>query len=63
MSDEEVLHHYEKMREIFGDELPDPEHEPVRFAYFVKVYKYYHVPHWFYPALPALFQLIPHYAW
>jgi len=27
--------------EIFGT-LPDPDHEPMRFAHFVKMYKYYH---------------------
>ena len=42
MSDEEVLYHYNRMVEIFGDHLPNPEHEPIRFAYYVKVYKYYY---------------------
>jgi len=42
MNDDEVLEHYERMKEIFGDDLPDPEHEPIRFAYYVKIYKYYH---------------------
>lgn len=40
MTDEQVLAKYEKMLEYFG-ELPDPEHEPRRFAHFVKVYDYY----------------------
>lgn len=43
MTDEEVLKIYEKMLEIFGDDLPNPEQEPIRFAHFVKVYKHYHV--------------------
>jgi hypothetical protein len=25
---------------MFGDALPDPTHEPVRFAYYVKLYQY-----------------------
>ena len=28
------------MLEWFG-ELPDPDHEPIRFAYYVKLYNYY----------------------
>jgi hypothetical protein len=45
MTDEDALMQYERMKEIFGDSLPDPEHEPIRFAHFVKMYKYYHSPH------------------
>ena len=41
MTDEEILYHYNRMVEIYGD-LPNPEHEPIRFAYYVKLYKYYH---------------------
>lgn len=44
MTDEEVISHYNRMVEIFG-ELPDIDHEPIRFAYFVKIYKHYHLPH------------------
>jgi hypothetical protein len=40
VTDEQVLAKYEKMLEYFG-ELPDPEHEPIRFAHCVKVYDYY----------------------
>lgn len=40
MTDEEVIKMYESMLEYFG-ELPDPEHEPIRFAHYVKVYRYY----------------------
>ena len=43
MTDQEVLQHYEKMVEIYGDLVPHPEHEPVRFAYYVKLYRTYHV--------------------
>ena len=42
MTDDVVIGHYEKMKSIYGDALPDPEQEPVRFAYYVKLYKYYH---------------------
>jgi hypothetical protein len=41
MSEQELLQHYERLVEMYGDQLPNPEHEPVRFAYFVKLYKYY----------------------
>ena len=43
MSNEEIERIYEEMKEIFGDHLPNPEQEPVRFAYYVKLYKHYHV--------------------
>lgn len=43
MSDEEVLKMYDEMVKIYGDRLPDPERQPREFAYFVKLYKYYHV--------------------
>lgn len=41
MTDEEVLHHYNRMVEIYGT-LPDPEHEPRQFDYLVKLYKRNH---------------------
>lgn len=40
MTDEEVIKEYEAMKEHFG-ELPNPEQEPRRFAYYVKLWKYY----------------------
>ena len=43
MSEQELLQHYERLVEMYGDELPNPEHEPLRFAYFVKLYKYYNL--------------------
>ena len=42
MSDEQVVAVYEKLKQHFGDKLPDPEHQPIQFAYFVKIYKYYY---------------------
>lgn len=44
MTDEEVLAKYEALKEYFGDALPDPEHEPIRFAHYVKVFNYYNQP-------------------
>lgn len=43
MTDEQILKHYDRMVEIFGDELPDPEVYPKTFAHFVKLYKHYYV--------------------
>lgn len=41
MTDEQVTKHYNKLVEMYGDRLPDPEHEPMQFAYIVKLYKYF----------------------
>lgn len=43
MSNEEVLQHYERLVEIHGKDLPNPDHEPMRFQHFVKMYKYYNL--------------------
>jgi len=40
MTDEEALKKYNDMLEHFGT-LPNFEHEPRRFAYYVKLYNYY----------------------
>ena len=40
MTDEQITEIYQKMLEMFKV-LPNPEHEPIRFAYCVKLYKYY----------------------
>jgi hypothetical protein len=40
MTDEEVKIVVEEMERILG-KLPDPIHEPIRFAHYVKVYRYY----------------------
>jgi hypothetical protein len=42
MNDEQIMAAYDKLKQHFGDKLPDPEHSPLQFAYFVKIYKYYH---------------------
>lgn len=41
MTDEELLRVYkiyEEMQEMFGDKLPNPEHYPRVFEYYVKLY-------------------------
>jgi hypothetical protein len=40
MTDEDVLKKYNEMLEHFGT-LPSPEHEPIQFAHYVKVFDYY----------------------
>ena len=40
MTDEELKQVLEEMRTMLGD-LPNPEHEPKRFTYYVKLYKFY----------------------
>jgi hypothetical protein len=42
MTDKQIMEHFENMKRIYGDALPDPEHNPVLFAYYVKMYKTYH---------------------
>jgi hypothetical protein len=42
MTDEEVLDKYNRMVEQFGEDLPNPEQEPIRFKYYVKLFNYYH---------------------
>jgi hypothetical protein len=27
--------------EYYGDDVPNPEHEPIRFAYYVRMYRLY----------------------
>lgn len=41
MTDYEALTFYEKLKNHFGDKLPDPDHEPLQFVYCVKLYKYF----------------------
>jgi hypothetical protein len=36
----EVEEHIDRMFQMFG-QLPNPVQEPKRFAYYVKLYKYY----------------------
>ena len=41
MSDEEIIKAYEEMVELWGDDLPNPEQEPRRFAFYVRMYQYF----------------------
>lgn len=41
-TDEELLQEYEEMKEIYGSALPHPDHNPILFAYYVKLYRTYH---------------------
>lgn len=41
MTDAEIEQAVNEMIEMYGDALPNPEHEPRRFAYYVKLYFYY----------------------
>jgi len=40
MNNEEIISLYNSLVEEFGDKLPDPEQEPIRFAYYVRLYKF-----------------------
>ena len=40
MTDEEALKFYEVLVEEYGDRLPNFEHCPHEFAYYVRLYKY-----------------------
>ena len=41
MTDEQALTIYNRMVEKYGDSLPDFEHQPKIFAYYVMLMKYY----------------------
>ena len=40
MTSEEIEKAYNEMVEMWGDKLPNPEQEPIRFAYYVRMYRY-----------------------
>jgi hypothetical protein len=40
MTDEEAKELYEGLVKEFGDKLPNPEHQPLSFAYYVKIYRF-----------------------
>jgi hypothetical protein len=42
MSDTEIESIANHMREIFGDNIPSPVHEPTVFNYYLKLYVYYY---------------------
>lgn len=41
MTDQEVLDYYNKLQEHYGDKLANPEQEPRRFEWQVRIYRYY----------------------
>ena len=41
MTNQEALNFYDKMTQFYGPELPHPDHQPIQFAYLVKLYKYH----------------------
>jgi hypothetical protein len=41
MTDEEVLRAYDEMLKEWNGNLPNPIQEPIRFAHYVKMYKFY----------------------
>jgi len=42
MSDTEIESIANHMREVFGDIIPSPVHEPAVFDYYLKLYVYYY---------------------
>ena len=43
MTNEDISRHYDKMKEIFKDRLPNPVHEPLKFKHYVELYKRFHL--------------------
>ena len=41
MTDAEALAFYNELKEYYGDQLANFEHEPRRFAHQIKIYRYY----------------------
>jgi hypothetical protein len=41
MTEKEIIEMYEEMLKEWNGNLPNPEHEPIQFAYYVKLHKYY----------------------
>lgn len=41
MTDDELLAIYKEMETRYGDKLPCPVQQPLEFAYFVRLFKYY----------------------
>jgi hypothetical protein len=40
MSEDDIIKFVTEMEEFYGS-LPDPVHEPIRFAHYIKMYRYY----------------------
>lgn len=41
MTDEEAKVLYDGLVKEFGDQLPNPDHSPQSFAYYVKMYEFF----------------------
>jgi hypothetical protein len=41
MTNEKVMQLYNELVEEYGDKLPNPDHYPKTFQYYVKLYKHY----------------------
>jgi hypothetical protein len=41
---EKLLEIIPKLEEEYGDNLPDPEHQPIQFAHIVRLHLYYDRP-------------------
>lgn len=46
MTDKQMEAAYNAMRLIWGDKLPNPEQEPRRFQFYVKMFQYCHADRW-----------------
>jgi hypothetical protein len=42
ITDEQAQRIIDAMVNVWGDALPNPDHEPLRFNYYVKLFKYAH---------------------
>ena len=40
MTDEQAQRVLDEMVDLWGDKLPNPDHEPIRFHYYMKLFKY-----------------------
>lgn len=40
VSDAELEFHWNNLIKLFGDRLPNPDHEPRRFRYYISLYKH-----------------------
>lgn len=42
MTDEQAERIVDELVDIWGDKLPNPDHEPLRFKYYLKMFRYCH---------------------
>lgn len=41
MTDQQIIEIYNRMVDHYGASLPCPDQEPMRFAYYVKLFRFY----------------------